>query len=90
MYVSGEPFSSYSGISQEEFLLRYHPLSNRFLLRHLLSRHVRGATTPNPPQKKELLTPNLRIDEARWPVGGKVRGKQKQICIAASFKPGTE
>ena len=32
---------------------------------------------------------NLRY-EARWPVGGEVRGEQKQICIAASFRPGTE
>jgi hypothetical protein len=32
---------------------------------------------------------NLRY-EARWPVGGEARGEQKQVCIAASFRPGTE
>jgi hypothetical protein len=32
---------------------------------------------------------NLRY-EARWPVGGEVRVEQKQVCIAASFRPGTE
>jgi hypothetical protein len=35
LYVSREHFSSYPGVSQEEFLLR-HPLSRRFLLRYAL------------------------------------------------------
>ena len=38
--------SSYSGVSQEEFLLQHHSLSKCFL-----SRHISGATTPNPPEE---------------------------------------
>jgi hypothetical protein len=38
--------SSYSGVSQEEFLLLHHSLSKCFL-----SRHISGATTPNPPEE---------------------------------------
>jgi len=52
-YVSGEPFSSYSGVSQEEFLLRHHPLGNVFSSDICsLSRHVSGAANPNSSQKK--------------------------------------
>jgi Cytochrome b5-like Heme/Steroid binding domain/Acyl-CoA dehydrogenase, N-terminal domain len=47
--VLREHFSSYSGMPQEEFLLIHHPFSNRFFLRHLLSTHVSGVTTPSPP-----------------------------------------
>jgi hypothetical protein len=60
-YVSREHFSSYSGVSQEEFLLRRRPLSNRFLSRHPsqdMSREHNSKST----QKKKLLTPHSRID----------------------------
>jgi hypothetical protein len=36
-YVSGAHLLPYSGLSQEKFILIYHPRSNWFLLRHLLS-----------------------------------------------------
>jgi len=47
-YVSGEHFSSYLGVSQEELFLMCHPLSIRFLLSHLPSRYALGATNPIP------------------------------------------
>jgi hypothetical protein len=50
-YVFDGHFSSYFGVSQEELHLICHPLSNRFLLRHLLSRQVLGATTPSPSRR---------------------------------------
>jgi NADPH2:quinone reductase len=48
----GSRFLLIWGVPQRKFLLRHHSLSKCFLLRHLLSRHVSGATTPNPLQKK--------------------------------------
>jgi acyl transferase domain-containing protein/surfactin synthase thioesterase subunit/NADPH-dependent curcumin reductase CurA/NADP-dependent 3-hydroxy acid dehydrogenase YdfG len=47
-------------MSQEELFLIHHPFSKRFPLRHLLSRHVLGATTPNT-SKKLSLTSHLRL-----------------------------
>jgi hypothetical protein len=53
-YVSGEHFSSHSVMSQEELLLvPFKTLSPFiFLFRHWLSKHLSGATTPIPSQKK--------------------------------------
>jgi NADPH:quinone reductase len=48
----GSRFLLIWGVPQRKFLLRHHSLSKCFLLRHLLSRHVSGATIPNPLQKK--------------------------------------
>jgi hypothetical protein len=47
-YVSREHFSSYSGVSQEEFLLRHHPLANVFSS----DIYSFSAATPNLSQKK--------------------------------------
>jgi hypothetical protein len=60
-YVSREHFSSCSGVSQEEFHLRRRPLSNHFLLRHLLSRHVSGAQLQIPPEEV-IANSHSRID----------------------------
>jgi hypothetical protein len=60
--IGGAPFFLFGNVPRGTPLgSSWENITFYFLFRHLLSRHVSKATTPVPSQKKQLLTPYLRI-----------------------------